>query len=112
MIGHVHLKVSDVPRSLAFYRDALGFEEQAQFGAQAAFVSAGGYHHHVGLNSWESRGGAPAPDTAPGLRRVEFALGGADRLAELAGRVGQQADGGGELSMRDPDRQLLVFAAA
>jgi catechol 2,3-dioxygenase len=65
VIGHVHMKVSDVRRALAFYRDSLGFEEQLEFGSQAAFVSAGGYHHHIGLNSWESRGGSPAPARAP-----------------------------------------------
>ena len=86
-IGHVHLKVADIERSLVFYRDVLGFELQQRFGEGAAFVSAGGYHHHIGLNIWESRGGSwPAPGTtglyhfailyptrpalADGLRRV------------------------------------------
>ena len=73
-IGHVHLKVADVARADGFYR-GLGFEEQAQL-PSAAFVSAGGYHHHVGLNSWQSAGGAPAGEDAPGLRRVLFALDG------------------------------------
>ncbi len=86
-IGHVHLKVADVPRANAFYRDALGFEEQAQI-PSAAFVSAGGYHHHLGLNSWESRGGTPAPDSAPGLRRVEFGLGDADAVEALERTIG------------------------
>src|SRR5438552_15404052 len=63
-IGHVHLKVSDLDRALGFYRDVLGFEEMQRFGDQAAFISAGGYHHHIGLNTWESKGGhAPAPGT-------------------------------------------------
>jgi catechol 2,3-dioxygenase len=63
-IGHVHLKVSDLPRAIAFYRDAMGFEVMAQMGNSAAFLSAGGYHHHIGLNTWESLGGpAPAPGT-------------------------------------------------
>lgn len=63
-IGHVHLKVADVERSLAFYRDVLGFELTQRYGAGAAFLSAGGYHHHVGINVWESRGGPrPAPGT-------------------------------------------------
>jgi catechol 2,3-dioxygenase len=60
-IGHVHLKVSDLDRSLAFYQGVLGFELTGRLGDQAAFVSAGGYHHHIGLNTWESRGGAPPP---------------------------------------------------
>src|SRR5436309_14204900 len=66
-IGHVHLKVSDVERSLAFYCGVLGFELTTRFGAQAAFISAGGYHHHIGLNTWESRGGSPPPPGRTGL---------------------------------------------
>ena len=58
-IGHVHLKVSDLERAVAFYRDAFGFELQQYYGSSAAFVSAGGYHHHIGLNVWESRVGRP-----------------------------------------------------
>ena len=70
-IGHVHLKVADVPRADAFYRDALGFEEQAQL-PSAAFLSAGGYHHHIGLNSWQSAGASPPPRhrAAPARDRV------------------------------------------
>ena len=64
-IGHVHLKVSDIDRSLAFYRDILGFNVTQQLGDQAAFISAGGYHHHLGLNTWESRGGS-APSRSLG----------------------------------------------
>jgi catechol 2,3-dioxygenase len=66
-IGHVHLKVSDIDRALAFYVGVLGFEEQARIGDQAAFVSAGGYHHHIGLNTWESKGGSPPPPGTTGL---------------------------------------------
>ncbi|WP_460567013.1 VOC family protein [Flaviaesturariibacter terrae] len=66
-IGHVHLKVSDLERSLHFYRDLLGFEVTQLYGSQAAFLSAGGYHHHIGLNTWHSKGAAPAPGNAPGL---------------------------------------------
>ena len=66
-IGHVHLKVADLDRSLKFYRDLLGFEVQQYYGEQAAFISAGGYHHHIGLNTWHSKGAAPAPVKAPGL---------------------------------------------
>lgn len=66
-IGHVHLKVSDLERSLQFYRDLLGFEVQQKFGDSAAFISAGGYHHHIGLNTWHSKGAGPAPERAPGL---------------------------------------------
>src|SRR5580700_6979821 len=66
-IGHVHLKVSDLERSLAFYCGVLGFELMQRMGNQAAFVSAGGYHHHIGLNTWESAGGTPPPPGATGL---------------------------------------------
>lgn len=63
-IGHVHLKVSDLDRALGFYRDILGFEVTQRYGTQAVFLSAGGYHHHIGLNTWESKGGKrPAPGT-------------------------------------------------
>jgi catechol 2,3-dioxygenase len=66
-IGHVHLKVADVDRALEFYRDVLGFELQQRWGRDAAFLSAGGYHHHLGLNSWESRGASPPPRGTTGL---------------------------------------------
>jgi catechol 2,3-dioxygenase len=69
-IGHVHLKVADVERSLGFYRDVLGFEVTQRFGSQAAFLSAGGYHHHIGLNTWESAGGQPPPPGTTGLYHV------------------------------------------
>jgi len=66
-IGHMHLKVSDLERSLQFYRDLLGFEVTTMYGRQAAFLSAGGYHHHIGLNTWLSKGAAPAPTYSAGL---------------------------------------------
>lgn len=66
-IGHVHLKVSDIERALAFYRDLLGFELTTMVGTQAVFLSAGGYHHHLGLNTWHSQGGEPAPLHSAGL---------------------------------------------
>ena len=69
-IGHVHLKVSDLDRSLAFYQGVLGFELIQRLGDQAAFVSAGGYHHHLGLNTWHSRGADPPPRRATGLYHV------------------------------------------
>jgi catechol 2,3-dioxygenase len=66
-IGHVHLKVSDLERSLGFYCGVLGFELMQRYGSQAAFVSAGGYHHHIGLNTWQSRGGSPPAPGTTGL---------------------------------------------
>ena len=66
-IGHVHLKVADLTRSLAFYCDLLGFEITARYGADAVFISAGGYHHHIGLNTWYSKNGPPAPMNSAGL---------------------------------------------
>ena len=66
-VGHVHLKVTDLERSLKFYRDLLGFEMQQRFGDSAAFISAGGYHHHIGLNTWHSNNAGPAPVRAAGL---------------------------------------------
>ena len=66
-IGHVHLKVADLERAVRFYHDALGFDLITRFGEQAAFLSAGGYHHHIGLNTWESKGGGPPPFGTSGL---------------------------------------------
>jgi catechol 2,3-dioxygenase len=78
-IGHVHLKVSDLERSIRFYRDVLGFELKQQMGDQAAFLAAGGYHHHIGLNTWESKGGRPPPPGTTGL--YHFAIRFPDRPA-------------------------------
>ena len=69
-IGHVHLKVADIDRAIGFYRDVLGFDLMQRVGDQAAFLSAGGYHHHIGLNTWESKGGSPPPPGTTGLYHV------------------------------------------
>ena len=69
-IGHVHLKVAEIERSLDFYCGVLGFELQQRYGEEAAFVSAGGYHHHIGLNTWHSRGGSPPPASSTGLFHI------------------------------------------
>jgi catechol 2,3-dioxygenase len=71
-VGHVHLKVSDLDRAIAFYRDVMGFDLVQRYGAQAAFLSAGGYHHHIGLNTWQSRGGQPPAPGRTGLFHVAF----------------------------------------
>jgi catechol 2,3-dioxygenase len=90
-IGHVHLKVSDIARAEAFYRDALGFEVTARYGSEAVFMSAGGYHHHIALNTWESRGGPPPARGTTGL--FHFAILYADRRA-LAGALKRLVDAG------------------
>ncbi len=111
-IGHVHLKVADLDRALAFYVGVLGFEPQGRLGDSAAFVSAGGYHHHIGLNTWESARGSPPPPGHTGLFHVAIlyptraAL--ADALRRLA-EAGTAIDGASDhgvseaIYLRDPD---------
>jgi catechol 2,3-dioxygenase len=82
-IGHVHLKVSDIEQSLGFYRDILGFEVQSRIGDQAVFLSAGGYHHHIGLNTWESKGATPAPAGHTGLYHTAILLPSRKALAQV-----------------------------
>lgn len=86
-IGHVHLKVADLERSLRFYRDVLGFEVRQRIGAEAAFLSAGGYHHHLALNTWESAGGAPPAPGTTGLYHVAIRFPDRATLAAALGRV-------------------------
>jgi catechol 2,3-dioxygenase len=86
-IGHVHLKVADIDRALGFYRDVLGFEEFARMGDQAAFISAGGYHHHIGLNTWAGEGAPPPAPGSLGMRWFEVVLPGADDIERIAQRV-------------------------
>lgn len=88
-IGHVHLKVSDLERSIAFYREVIGLELQQRFGTQAAFLSAGGYHHHLGLNTWESRGGMRPPRGTTGLYHVAFLYPTREALARAVAQVGK-----------------------
>jgi catechol 2,3-dioxygenase len=111
-IGHVHLKVADIDRSLAFYCDVLGFELMTRFGEQAAFISAGGYHHHIGLNTWESRGGSPPPLGTTGLYHVAIRYPSRAALADALRRlmeVGIRLEGASDhgvseaLYLRDPD---------
>jgi catechol 2,3-dioxygenase len=115
VLGHVHLKVSDVPRAAAFYGDALGLQQQALM-PSAAFLSAGGYHHHVGLNSWQSQGASAPSDSAPGLRLLEFELAPRDALAGLERRLSEipeqapSVDHEPEaLLVSDPDGHRLAF---
>ena len=86
-IGHVHLKVADLERSLAFYRDVLGFEVTQRFGRQAAFLSSGGYHHHLGLNTWESAGGLPPAPGTTGLYHIALLYPSRAELADAVRRV-------------------------
>lgn len=111
-IGHVHLKVADLERALGFYRGVLGFELTQRYGQQAAFVSAGGYHHHIGLNTWESAGGAPPPPGATGLYHLAILYPSRAALADALRRLlaaGVPLDGASDhgvseaLYLRDPD---------
>ncbi len=112
-IGHVHLKVADIDRSLAFYCGVLGFELQQRIGDAAAFISAGGYHHHIGLNTWESKGAPPPPRGTTGLYHVAIrypdrrSLGDALRRLRDAGIALDGATDHGvseALYLRDPDQ--------
>ena len=111
-IGHVHLKVADLERALRFYCGVLGFELTQRYGAQAAFVSAGGYHHHIGLNTWESLGGSPPPPGTTGLYHTAILYPTRRALADALRRVleaGITLDGASDhgvseaLYLRDPD---------
>jgi catechol 2,3-dioxygenase len=111
-IGHVHLKVADLDRALKFYCDVLGFELMQKYGTQAAFVSAGGYHHHIGLNTWESEGGKPPPAGATGLYHLAILYPTRTDLADALKRLlahGIRLDGASDhgvseaLYLRDPD---------
>jgi catechol 2,3-dioxygenase len=111
-IGHVHLKVSNIERSLRFYRDILGFDVVQRMGDGAAFLSAGGYHHHLGLNTWESKGGPPPPLGSTGLYHVAIRYPDRRTLADAYERLrsaGIPLEGAADhgvseaLYLRDPD---------
>ncbi len=111
-IGHVHLKVADLDRALKFYCGVLGFELQQKFGSQAAFISAGGYHHHIGLNTWESAGGSPPPPHSTGLYHLAILYPTRAALADALRRLinaGVELEGAADhgvseaLYLRDPD---------
>jgi len=112
-IGHVHLKVANLERALAFYCGTLGFELMQRFGSEAAFISAGGYHHHIGLNTWESAGGSPPPPGTTGLYHVAIRYPDRAALADALRRLikadikleGASDHGVSEaLYLRDPDK--------
>ena len=111
-IGHVHLKVSNLQRALDFYVGVLGFELQQMYGNQAAFISAGGYHHHIGLNTWESEGGSPPPQGTTGLFHVAILYPARADLADALRRLAAHKialDGASDhgvseaVYLRDPD---------
>jgi catechol 2,3-dioxygenase len=111
-IGHVHLKVSDLEKALAFYCGVLGFQLMQRFGSKAAFISAGGYHHHIGLNTWESSGGSPPPPRSTGLYHIAILYPTRGQLADALRRVlaaGIALDGASDhgvseaIYLRDPD---------
>jgi catechol 2,3-dioxygenase len=111
-IGHVHLKVADLDRALGFYRDLLGFDVTQRYGTRAAFLSAGGYHHHIGLNTWESEGGSAPPPGTTGLYHLAILYPTRAELADALRRViaaripldGASDHGVSEaLYLRDPD---------
>ena len=112
-IGHVHLKVANLDRAIGFYCGVLGFELIQRYGAQAAFISAGGYHHHIGLNTWESLGGSPPPPGTTGLFHTAILYPTRAALADALRRVmaaGIELDGASDhgvsdaLYLRDPDQ--------
>jgi catechol 2,3-dioxygenase len=111
-IGHAHLKVADLDRATAFYRDVLGFEVMMEMGAEAAFLSAGGYHHHIGLNTWHSAGGTPPPEGHTGLFHIAILYPDRRELAKAVKRVldhghtftgGQQTPAGEAVYLDDPE---------
>jgi catechol 2,3-dioxygenase len=112
-VGHVHLRVSDLDRALRFYQDVLGFEITQRYGTEAAFLSAGGYHHHIGLNTWESLGGSPPPAGSTGLFHLAILYPTRAELADALRRLmrakipldGASDHGVSEaLYLRDPDQ--------
>src|SRR5678815_4818641 len=111
-IGHVHLKVADLDRALRFYRDVLGFELTQRYGTQAAFLAAGGYHHHIGLNTWDSKGGSPPGPGTTGLFHLAILYPTRAELGDALKRLikaGIPLDGASDhgvsevLYLRDPD---------
>jgi len=116
VMGHVHLKVATIPQTVAFYRDVLGFALMAQLGSQAAFLAAGGYHHHLGTNTWESAGASPPPPGTAALRHATLVLPDRQerdrllaRLAETGKKTNESSDG---VFIQDPSGNTLELSIA
>jgi catechol 2,3-dioxygenase len=110
-MGHVHLQVADIPAAESFYSELLGFDLQARYGDQASFLSAGGYHHHLGANVWNSRGAPPPPAGAAALRHFTVLLPDDDELARVAERIpGAAPDPEGGVRVKDPSSNTMVLA--
>jgi catechol 2,3-dioxygenase len=109
-MGHVHLQVASIPETVEFYRDVLGFELMTELRDQAAFLSAGGYHHHVGANTWESRGASPPPPGTAALRHATIVLPNAAERDRVIARIGEVEELDGEPLVRDPSGNALVLA--
>jgi catechol 2,3-dioxygenase len=111
-MGHVHLQVADIPVTEHFYTEQLGLDLQARYGAQATFMSAGGYHHHLGANTWNSRGAPPPAADSAALRHFTVVLPDEEELDRVAGQFADAApvaDGGG-IAVKDPSKNTLILA--
>ena len=112
-VGHIHLQVNDIPATEHFYHDILGFDIMARM-PSATFLSAGGYHHHIGANIWQSRGASPAPETGAGLRSYRIALPDSEALADVRGRLARSGiaadESDGEIITTDPSQNRIRFA--
>jgi len=114
VMGHVHLQVAEIPETVRFYRDVLGFDEMASYGSQATFLSAGGYHHHLGANTWASAGAPPPPEGSASLRLASVVLPDSESRGEVVGRVATTGQDPEETPegpvVRDPSGNRLLLA--
>jgi catechol 2,3-dioxygenase len=110
-MGHVHLQVADIPATETFYKDVVGFDLQARYADQASFLSAGGYHHHLGANVWNSRGAAPPPPGSAALRQFVVLLPDDAALRQVAERIPDATqDSSGGIAVKDPANNALILA--
>ena len=115
-VGHVHLQVSDLPASEAFYADVLGMDVMARYGSSASFLAAGGYHHHVGINTWAGVGAPAPPPNAAGLRHFEILLSSAEQRNQVVDRIAragfETAEGEGGIHTHDPSGNGIALVEA